>query len=272
MRLGGHTFVSARSCTPEWRKRCSLSKKLSTLVGAASPTCSEGMSVNLLFRLIACCWSAALVPGSEMSTFKGVYSPNTAVNPISVIAIRGSPSFTLGAGDKTGGSFPTGGSLERAWTGGSEVCGSGMCRRGVVVDADLIGLVLGGARSGGLGGGRTPLGPDLVSQFPPRQSLIHAFIVVRFLAGISSALTWLSLFLQLEKQYFWRNQRGQQTACLVPFWSFVDVLACEVDPLGLRREHAEFRVRSFVLHHRSVLVLLFLLAPPLLVAVSSFLI
>ena len=128
MRLGGHTFLSARSCTPEWRKRCSPSKKSSTLVRAASLNCSEGTSVGPLFRFVACCWSAALFLGSELSTFKGVYSPSTAVNPISVIAIRGSPNFTLGAGDKTGVSFPTGGSLKRTWTGGSE---SGICRRGV---------------------------------------------------------------------------------------------------------------------------------------------
>ena len=85
-----------------------------------------------------------------------------------------------------------------------------MCQQGVDLDADSICLGLGGVGLGGLGGGRTPLGPDLISQFPPRQSLIQAFMLVRFSVGISLAFTWLSLFMQSEKQYFWRNQRGQQ--------------------------------------------------------------
>ena len=72
----------------------------------------------------------------------------------------------------------------------------------------IIGL--GEIISGGLGGGRTPRGPDPTSQFPDRQSLIQAFMLVKFSTGILLALTWLSLFLQFEKQYFWRNHRGQQ--------------------------------------------------------------
>ena len=72
----------------------------------------------------------------------------------------------------------------------------------------IIGL--GEIISGGLGGGRAPLGPDPTSQLsPPRHSLIQAFMLVKASAGISFAFTWLSLFLQFEKQYFWRNQRGQ---------------------------------------------------------------
>jgi hypothetical protein len=85
-----------------------------------------------------------------------------------------------------------------------------MLRRKVHADFDAIGVGLGGLGLGDFGGGRTPLGPDLTSQFPDRHSLIQAFMLVKFSAGISLAFTWLSLFLQSEKQYFWRNQRGQQ--------------------------------------------------------------
>jgi hypothetical protein len=51
--------------------------------------------------------------------------------------------------------------------------------------------------------GRTPLGSGLLSRLPlERHDLIHSFIAVTLSAGISSALTWLSLCLQLLKQYF----------------------------------------------------------------------
>jgi hypothetical protein len=43
---------------------------------------------------------------------------------------------------------------------------------------------------------RTPLSSGLFSQLPlERHDLIHSFIVVTLLAGISSVLTWLSLCL-----------------------------------------------------------------------------
>ncbi len=63
---------------------------------------------------------------------------------------------------------------------------------------------------GGFGGVQMPLGPYLTSQFLlEQQSLIHAFMLDKFLAQMSFALTWLSLCLQFEKQYFLRNHLGQ---------------------------------------------------------------
>jgi hypothetical protein len=87
---------------------------------------------------------------------------------------------------------------------------SGILRRMVSADPEAIGCGLGGLGSGVFGGGRTPLGPDLTSQFPDWHSLIQAFMLIKFSMGMSLAFTWLFLFLQSEKQYFWRNQRGQQ--------------------------------------------------------------
>ncbi len=56
--------------------------------------------------------------------------------------------------------------------------------------------------SGGFGGGQTPLDPDLTSQFSVEwQSLIQAFMLDKFSAGLPFALVWLSLCLQFEKQY-----------------------------------------------------------------------
>jgi hypothetical protein len=63
---------------------------------------------------------------------------------------------------------------------------------------------------GGLGVGRTLLGPDLTNQLLlDQQSLIQAFMLDKLSSGILSALTWLSLCLQFEKQYFWKNHRVQ---------------------------------------------------------------
>jgi hypothetical protein len=98
-----------------------------------------------------------------------------------------------------------------------------MLRRMVRADSDAIGVGLGGLGSGGFGGGRMPLGPDLTSQFPDRHSLVQAFMLVKFSAGILLAFAWLSLFLQSKKQYFWRNQRGQQQHVLFHFGC---LLAC----------------------------------------------
>jgi hypothetical protein len=92
-----------------------------------------------------------------------------------------------------------------------------MLRQKVRADFDAIGVGLGGSGSEGFGGGRTPLGPNLTSQFPDRHSLIQPFMLVKFSAGILLAFTWLSLFLQSKKQYFWRNQRGHQRHILFHF-------------------------------------------------------
>ncbi len=91
----------------------------------------------------------------------------------------------------------------------------GMLQR--IVCSGFVAFVLDLGRSGGLGGGWTPRGPDPTSQFPDQQSLIQAFKLVKFSTEILLALTWLSLFLQLEKQYFWRNHRGQQRHFLFHF-------------------------------------------------------
>ncbi len=80
----------------------------------------------------------------------------------------------------------------------------------VRADSNAIGVGLGGSGLGGFGGGQTPLDPNLTSQFLDRHSLIQAFMLVKFSTRILLAFTWLSLFLQSEKQYFWRNQWGQQ--------------------------------------------------------------
>ena len=125
MRPGGQIVSSACSSTPTWQKRLPWSSEGSSVAAnAASLTCSEGTSINLCLRKVTC-WLAALVPGSESSTLKGVYSPKTAVNPISIIAMLGSPNFTLGLGGKTGGSFPTGCVLVHTKTGGSLAIGVG---------------------------------------------------------------------------------------------------------------------------------------------------
>ncbi len=87
---------------------------------------------------------------------------------------------------------------------------SGILRRMVSADPEAIGRSLEGLGLGGFGGGWMPLGPDLTSQFLDRHSLIQAFMLAKFSVGMPLAFTWLSLFLQSEKQYFWRNQRGQQ--------------------------------------------------------------
>ncbi len=55
-------------------------------------------------------------------------------------------------------------------TGVSFVWRSGMLRQKVRADFDAIGVGLGGSGSGGFGGGQTPLGPNLTSQFPDRQA------------------------------------------------------------------------------------------------------
>ncbi len=70
-----------------------------------------------------------------------------------------------------------------------------MLQRKVRADFDAIGVGLGGLGLGGFGGGQTPLGPDLTSQFLARHSLIQAFMLVKFSTGILLAFTWLSLFL-----------------------------------------------------------------------------
>jgi hypothetical protein len=98
-----------------------------------------------------------------------------------------------------------------------------MLRQKVRADFDAIGVGLGGLRSGGFGGGWTPLSPNLTSQFLDRHSLIQAFMLVKFSTGILLAFMWLSLFLQSEKQYFWRNERGQQRHVL---FHFGRLLAC----------------------------------------------
>ena len=135
---------------------------------------------------------------------KSVYSPNTAVEPIVAIACCfGSPKLTDGRGGKTGVSLLMGRG------GKTGVSLSGMQRQDVTAGVVIVGLGLGETRSGGFGGGRTSLGPDPTSQFLPRHSLSQAFMVAKTSAGMSFAFTWLSLFLQLEKQYLLRNQRGQ---------------------------------------------------------------
>ncbi len=96
-----------------------------------------------------------------------------------------------------------------------------MSERGILqrnVRAGFVAFVLDLGRSGGLGGGWMPQGPDPTSQFPYQQSFIYAFMLVKFSGGILLALMWLSLFLQFEKEYFfWRNHRGQQQHLLFYF-------------------------------------------------------
>ena len=78
----------------------------------------------------------------------------------------------------------------------------------LVPSQNLTRFGLGGL--GGLGGGQMPLGPDLTNQLSlDWQSLIQAFMLAKLFAGILLALTWLSLCLQFEKQYFWRRHQGQ---------------------------------------------------------------
>jgi hypothetical protein len=91
----------------------------------------------------------------------------------------------------------------------------GMLRR--KVRTGFVAFVLDLGRLRGLGGGQTPQGPGPTSQVPDQQSLINAFMLIKFSTGISLSLTWLSLFLQFEKQYFWRNHQGQQQHLLFHF-------------------------------------------------------
>jgi hypothetical protein len=99
---------------------------------------------------------------------------------MSVVALLGSPNLTMGQRCKTGVSLliPTMGRGGK--TGVSFVWGRGMLQRMVRADSDAIGVGLGGSGLGGFGGGRTPLGPNLTSQFPDRHSLIQAFMLVKF--------------------------------------------------------------------------------------------
>ena len=64
---------------------------------------------------------------------------------------------------------------------------------------------------GGFGRGRAPLGPDPMSQFVVvllRIADIMSWNAVSLSAGMSEALTWLALLMQLSKQYPRINQRG----------------------------------------------------------------
>jgi hypothetical protein len=56
--------------------------------------------------------------------------------------------------------------------------------------------------------GRTLLGPNHQSVGVQAAQFIKFFMDVRFSAGTVSAFTWLSFFLQLLKDYFWRNHLG----------------------------------------------------------------
>jgi hypothetical protein len=91
----------------------------------------------------------------------------------------------MGQGCKTGVSLL----IPMMWQGGktgvSLVGRSGILRRMISADPNAIGRGLGGLGSGGFGGGWTPLGPDLTSQFPDRHSLIQAFMLVKFSVGMS---------------------------------------------------------------------------------------
>jgi hypothetical protein len=80
---------------------------------------------------------------------------------------------------------------------------TGMSRvGGIVLMIGFCWMIFDLGVSGGFVGGWTPLGLNLTSQFSlERQSLIQAFMLAKFLAGMSFALTWLSLHLQFEKQY-----------------------------------------------------------------------
>ncbi len=78
----------------------------------------------------------------------------------------------------------------------------------VSADPEAIGRGLGGLGSGGFGGGRTPLGPDLTSQFPDWHSLIQAFMLVKFSVGMSLAFTWLFYFCILRSNIFGGTNGG----------------------------------------------------------------
>ncbi len=152
---------------------------------------------------------------------------------MSVVDLLGSLNLTMGQGCKTGVSLLIPAMLQEGKTGVSLVGRSRILRRMVSADPKTIGCGLRGLGSGGFGGGRTPLSPDLTSQFPDQHSLIQAFMLVKFSVGMLLAFTWLFLFLQSEKQYFWRNQRGQQrhvsfhfgrlSACLLAFIAHISV-------------------------------------------------
>jgi hypothetical protein len=134
---------------------------------------------------------------------------------MSVIALLGSPNLTMGPGCKTGVSLliPTMG--QGGKTGVSLVGRSGILQRMVSANPEVIGCGLGGLGSGGFGGGRTLLGPDLTSQFLDWHSLIQAFMLVKFSVGMLLAFTWLSLFFSLRSNISGGTNGGSNGT----FWS-----------------------------------------------------
>ncbi len=84
-----------------------------------------------------------------------MYSPKTAVNPMSAVALLGSPNLTMGRGCKTGVSLLIPTMWQRGKTGVSLVGRNGTLRWMVSADPEVIGRGLGGLGSGGFGGGRT---------------------------------------------------------------------------------------------------------------------
>ena len=75
--------------------------------------------------------------------------------------------------------------------------------------------------SGGLAGGRAPLGPDPTHQLPPRMLSMNALYALILSAGISSAVTWLDLWWQFAKQYPPVNHRGHilMVSSLASHWT-----------------------------------------------------
>ncbi len=125
----------------------------------------------------------------------GIYSPKTADPIFSIMFVTRCWGGTNGASLCRGMTWVL--LVARGWgTGVFEIRRDG-CAILWWICIISCGLVTWGSGGFGFGMGWTPLGSGLPCQLPlERHDFIHAFIKLSFLAGISSALTWLSLCLQ----------------------------------------------------------------------------
>jgi hypothetical protein len=86
-----------------------------------------------------------------------------------------------------------------------------------------------------------------LKKYDPKQCTFSRPLSARVVAGILLALTWLSLFLQLLKQYLLRNQREQHLLLFASLWVLVNLLICKIYGTHFICEHAKFGMGVLVL-------------------------
>jgi hypothetical protein len=104
---------------------------------------------------------------------------------------------------------------------------------------------------GGLGGGRTPLGPGLTSQLLlDWQSLIQAFMLATLSARIFFGFNVAVLVLAVREAVLLEKPLGAtSTTFVVPFGPFVNVLACKIGCPRLHGKHVQIRMRCVIFDH-----------------------